>query len=137
MRTIADRPPDKSPRRSTRHDPTAARGCSSPPIRRGIMTRRVLAIGVLLAGLGFAAIAGAEELFQARLSGDQEVPAVETDTTGRFEILVNKDAAAGEYTLRVSSGVRVTQAHFHCAPVGVNGPIIVFLAGFRPEGWDV
>jgi CHRD domain len=44
---------------------------------------------------------------------------------------------AAEYTLRVNSGVLVTQAHLHCAPAGVNGPVIVFLAGFRPEGWDV
>ena len=101
------------------------------------MTRRAVAISVLLGVLGFSGMAKAAELFEARLTGDQEVPAVETDTTGRFEILVNKDATAGEYTLRVSSGVRVTQAHFHCAPVGVNGPIIVFLAGFRAEGWDV
>jgi hypothetical protein len=100
-------------------------------------TRRVVAIGVLLGGLGFTGIAGADELFQARLAGDQEVPAVATDTTGRFEILVNKEATAGEYTLRVNSGVRITQSHFHCGAAGVNGPIIVFLAGFRPEGWDV
>ena len=59
------------------------------------MTRRVVAIGVLLGGLGFTAVAGAEELFQARPTGDQEVPAVETDTTGRFKILVNKDATGG------------------------------------------
>jgi hypothetical protein len=76
-------------------------------------------------------------LFQARLTGDQEVPAVITDTTGRFEILVNKNQTAGEYTLRVESGVRVQQSHFHCGAAGVNGPVIVFLAGFRAEGWDV
>ena len=99
--------------------------------------RQVVAVGVLLAGLGFIAIADADELFQARLTGDQEVPAVAADTTGRFEILVNKDATAGEYTLRVNSGVRVTQSHFHCGPAGVNGPVIVFLVGFRAEGWDV
>ena len=101
------------------------------------MTRRVIVIVMVLGFLGFSGISKAAELFEARLTGDQEVPAVETDTTGRFEILVNKDATAGEYTLRVNGGVRVTQAHFHCAPVGVNGPIIVFLAGFRAEGWDV
>jgi len=101
------------------------------------MSRRVIAIGVLLGLLGFTGAAGADELFQARLTGDQEVPPVDTDTTGRFEILVNSDATAGEYTLRVSSGVRVTQAHFHCAPAGVNGPVIVFLAGFHELGWDV
>src|SRR5438309_12092839 len=101
------------------------------------MSKWVVVIGTLLRPLGSSTIASAEELFQATLTGDQEVPAVETDTTGRFKILVNKDAMAGEYTLRVDSGVRVTQAHFHCAPAGVNGPVIVFLVGFRAEGWDV
>ena len=100
------------------------------------MKTRVVAIGVVLGALG-SPIAGADELFQARLTGDQEVPAVATDTTGRFEILVNKNQTAGEYTLRVESGVRVTQSHFHCGAAGVNGPVIVFLAGFRAEGWDV
>ena len=101
------------------------------------MTRLGVAIGMLLGFLGSSAMAGADESFQARLTGDQEVPAVETNTTGRFEILVNKDVTAGEYTLRVNSGVRVTQSHFHCGAAGVNGPVIVFLAGPRGEGWDV
>jgi hypothetical protein len=101
------------------------------------MNLSVVATGLVFAILGANSIAGAEELFKARLSGDNEVPPVATDTAGRFEILVNKEATAGEYTLRVDSGVRVTQSHFHCGPVGVNGPVIVFLAGFRPEGWDV
>ena len=101
------------------------------------MNTRVVAIGIALAALAFTPIAGADESFQARLTGDQEVPPVATDTTGRFEILVNKDQTEGEYTLRVESGVRVTQSHFHCGPVGVNGPIIVFLAGFHVAGWDV
>src|SRR2546428_2501570 len=99
------------------------------------MSEWAVVIGTLLGLLGSSTIANAEGLFQARLTGDQEVPAVETDTTGRFKILVNNDATAGEYTLSVDSGVRVTQAHFHCAPAGTNGPVIVFLAGFRPRGW--
>jgi hypothetical protein len=102
-----------------------------------MMNTRVVAIAVVLGALGSTPIAEANELFQARLTGDQEVPAVATDTTGRFEILVNKAQTAGEYTLRVESGVRVTQSHFHCGPAGVNGPIIVFLAGFHVAGWDV
>ena len=101
------------------------------------MNTRVVAIGIALAALAFTPVAGADESFQARLTGDQEVPPVATDTTGRFEILVNKDQTEGEYTLRVESGVRVTQSHFHCGPAGVNGPIVVFLAGFHVAGWDV
>jgi hypothetical protein len=101
------------------------------------MNTRIVAIGIALSALAFTPIAGADVVFQARLTGDQEVPPVVTDTTGRFEILVNPSQTEGEYTLRVESGVRVTQSHFHCGPAGVNGPVIVFLAGFHAPGWDV
>jgi len=101
------------------------------------MNLRVLATGLAFAILGGNSIVCAQESFKARLSGDNEVPAVATDTVGRFKISVNEQATAGEYTLSVDSGVRVTQSHFHCGPAGVNGPVIVYLAGFRAEGWDV
>src|SRR5437879_13899488 len=101
------------------------------------MSKWVVVIGTLLGLLGSSTIASAEELFQARLTGDQEVPAVEANTTGRFKILVNKDATAGENTLSVERGVRVTQAHFHCAPAGVNGQVMVFLDGSRADARDV
>ena len=86
---------------------------------------------------GFSAASDGDALFKARLSGDHEDPPVQTDTSGRFEVLLAKDGASAEYTLRVDGGVRLTQAHFHCGPAGVNGPVIVFLAGFHPSGWDV
>lgn len=101
------------------------------------MIGRVITTGALLGLLATTGIAAADETFRARLTGDQEVPPVITDTTGAFEVQLNKEQTAAEYTLRVNSGVRVTQAHFHCAPVGVNGSIIVFLAGFHVPGWDV
>jgi V8-like Glu-specific endopeptidase len=101
------------------------------------MKSHIVAAAIVFAALGSATTARADEQFQARLSGDNEVPPVATDTTGRFKILVSEDQADGEYTLRVDSGVRVTQAHFHCGPAGVNGPVIVFLAGFHATGWDV
>lgn len=75
--------------------------------------------------------------FTARLSGDEEVPPVATDTSGRFHIEFNREKTKGEFQLRVEDGVRVTQAHIHCAPKGVNGPIVAFLAGFHNLGWDV
>jgi hypothetical protein len=84
-----------------------------------------------------AAYADGKRTFEARLTGDEEVPPVATDARGRFEIRFDKDATSGEYTLRVSDGTRLTQAHFHCGTAGNNGPVIVFLAGFHANGWDV
>src|SRR5947199_3780424 len=75
--------------------------------------------------------------FGARLTGAEEVPAVVTDTSGKVEIFLNSDETKLEFELAVRKGVRVTQSHIHCAPKGVNGPIVVFLAGFHNRGWDV
>ena len=75
--------------------------------------------------------------FRARLRGSQEVPAVTTSTRGEAQIQFNDAKTAAEFDLEVEDGIRVTQAHIHCAPTGVNGPIVVFLAGFHDKGWDV
>jgi hypothetical protein len=75
--------------------------------------------------------------FRAELSGGEEVPAVTTETNGRARIVFNEDETKLEFELRVRKGLRVRQAHIHCAPEGVNGPIIVFLAGNHNPGWDV
>lgn len=107
------------------------------------MITRILVIATLAAFLGAAATATADETFKARLSGDQEVPTVtDQGTTGKFEIQFNRDFTEGEFTLRVEAGVQVTQAHLHCAVAGVNGPIIIWLAGILPQvptpnGWNV
>jgi len=101
------------------------------------MSKRVASIVAFVGTLAFGISSHAAELFKARLTGDQEVPPVATDTSGRFEILVNADNTAGEYTLRIEGGLRVTQAHFHCGVAGATGPVIVFLAGNHPNGWNV
>ncbi len=74
---------------------------------------------------------------RARLSGDQEVPPVTTITTGRFRIEFNENETAAKFELKVNDGERVRQAHIHCAPAGVNGAIVAFLAGLHNPGWDV
>lgn len=102
------------------------------------MITRLVAIGIMAGLLAAASTATADETFKARLSGDQEVPPVtDQGTTGKFEIQFNRDFSEGEFTLRVDGGIRVTQAHLHCAVAGVNGNIIIFLAGFHANGWDV
>jgi len=75
--------------------------------------------------------------FKADLTGDQEVPPVVTNTTGEIEVEFNDDLTEAEFELEVRDGVAVTQAHLHCAPAGVNGPVMAFLFGFVPGGFDV
>ncbi len=94
----------------------------------------VMVLGAVLTGAG-AAHAG--DIFGARLTGAEEVPPVDTATTGRVIIEFNDAETQAEFQLTVRSGVRVQQAHIHCGDVGVNGPIVVFLAGFHAPGWEV
>lgn len=84
-----------------------------------------------------AGIANADQIFKATLTGDQEVPPVDTVATGRAKFRVSDDLSQVEFTLTVNDGTRVQQSHIHCAPPGVNGNVVVWLAGMRPEGWDI
>jgi len=75
--------------------------------------------------------------FQADLIGAQEVPPVTTKTTGEVTIQFNRDMTEAKFRLDVEDGVGVIMAHFHCAPVGVNGPVVAFMFGMVPGGFDV
>jgi CHRD domain len=69
------------------------------------------------------------------LSGDQEVftPATPGGPTpadsraqGQAIIQIVRDGDSFSYKLIVSNIENVVQAHIHCAPAGVNGPIVVW-----------
>ena len=97
-------------------------------------------IGLMVAVIGSLALVGmaeAEGTFVAALSGANEVPTVETNTSGRARIVFNADDTETSFQLQVRQGVSITQAHIHCAPAGVNGPIVVFLAGLNAQGYNV
>jgi hypothetical protein len=80
---------------------------------------------------------GAPLNFTTYLNGAQEVPGVVTDTTGKCNVKFNKDLSEASFRIDVSEGTGITQAHFHCAPAGVNGPVVAFLFPFTPGGVDV
>ena len=104
-------------------------------------------VKAVLVGSSMAMMAApvtADELFQARLVGQEEVPApVVTDTTGSFRILFNNDETSATFDLRVRDGIKVTQAHLHfgelCPGAGAFGyqfhdpRIIVSCAGKVPQ----
>lgn len=66
--------------------------------------------------------------FSARLSGDNEVPQVNTDATGRIRLVVNSQQDALDYQISLSNlnGI-VTGAHIHSGGSGINGPIVANL----------
>jgi hypothetical protein len=72
--------------------------------------------------------------FITHLSGDEEVPPVDTLAQGQALFRLNKDDTELHYRLIIANIEGVTQAHIHCGAVGVNGPVVVFLFGFDPEG---
>jgi hypothetical protein len=75
--------------------------------------------------------------YGARLSGENEVPAVETDAWGFAQFKLNKDGTVLTYRLFAIGLEDATAAHIHLAPPGVNGGVVVWLFGPTPEGTDV
>ena len=65
--------------------------------------------------------------FTAHLSGDQEVPAVETEATGQALFQLSKDGYSLSYKLIVANIDSVRMAHIHLAPAKVNGAVVVWL----------
>ena len=72
------------------------------------------------------------EIFEATLSGANEIPVRDSNATGTaaFELNTNKDEL--RYRLTANSLQGFTQAHIHQGDATVNGPIVVFL--FGPHG---
>ncbi len=92
---------------------------------------------ISVAALVVAGTASARPAFQTKQSGDQEVPAVDTRARGNLMIKVNKRETEAKFRLTVRKAEAVTQAHLHCGAAGLNGPIVSFLWGMVPGGFDV
>ena len=101
-----------------------------------LRTRSTLAIvaliaGTLAGGIGFAT---AGEI-KVNLSGDQEVPPVQTSASGSGTITVEDDRSVkGKIT---TSGLKGTGAHIHEGAVGKNGPDIITLKKSSDNEWSV
>lgn len=75
---------------------------------------------------------GQTRVLRADLSGENEVPAVETEGRGVALFKVSPDGI--RFRLLVREIDEVTQAHIHLGESGVNGPVVAFLFGFVEEG---
>jgi len=79
--------------------------------------------------------AGEAHNHSVHLSGSQEVfPAApgapspaDSNAQGQAIIQISRDGDSFDYKLIASNIDNIVQAHIHCAPDGVNGPIVVWL----------
>ena len=98
---------------------------------------RFIIQGVAVAGLlaGSIGLASAEDV-AVSLSGDQEVPAVQSTATGKGKITIGADkSVTGKIT---TSGIQGTMAHIHMGPeAGKNGPPIITLEKGADGTWAV
>lgn len=96
--------------------------------RRVVITVAVL---VLAFALPLAAVQASPNNFAAPLSGDQEVPAVDTRATGVATFQLGGDGSELSYRLNVANIENVTQAHIHLGARGENGGVVAWL---YPDG---
>ena len=87
--------------------------------------------GLAVAGTGVAGARGHPRNFRAHLTGDAEVPPVDTDAQGQALFQVAKDGGSIAYKLIVANIENVFMAHIHNAPAGQNGGVVTWL---YPEG---
>ncbi|SCX90391.1 CHRD domain-containing protein [Nitrosospira sp. Nl5] len=102
-------------------------------LRKSQFTLAIIAL-IAVAFAGSAGMATAGEL-KVNLSGDQEVPPVQTSATGTGTIKVEDDKSIkGTIT---TSGIKGTGAHIHEGAVGKNGPDIITLKKASDNEWSV
>ena len=80
-----------------------------------------LAAGVMV----LAPPALAADNIAAPMSGDEEVPAVDTQATGVAKFKLRNEGLA--FKVNVANIDNVVASHIHCGSVGVNGPVGVTL----------
>ncbi|MGH8834000.1 MAG: CHRD domain-containing protein [Actinomycetes bacterium] len=97
----------------------------------------VITAGLALAFLALAPPAVAGDNFVAPLSGDNEVPARDTQAVGIATFKVSDDGAVLEFKINVANIDNAFAAHIHCGAVGVNGPVGLTLFGGAPGGGPV
>ena len=105
------------------------------------MSRRLLTLLAALAALvGLVTVpAGADthfpnSVFTAGLSGENEVPAVDSAGSGFSSVTVSEDGTTLDFRLYVNDLDDVTMAHIHVGSPGANGPVAAFLFGPEDPG---
>ena len=72
--------------------------------------------------------------FTTHLSGENEVPPNDSQATGQVIVKISKDETSVYYKLIVANLDNPVAAHFHWAPAGTNGGVVVPLYSGAPNG---
>lgn len=100
----------------------------------------IFVAAILAMALAGAALAQPDHLFFAELSGANENPPVNTDTTGEAKFRLSRGGDTLQFELKIEDGEDIITgagAHIHCGGPTANGPIAAYLAAGSPApGFD-
>ena len=104
---------------------------------------------LLLATLGMLAalphIVGADDQgqneglqiqFEIRLTGDQQVPPINTSAFGFAEVQLSSDNNTLEFQVVVCNITNVVASHIHVGAAGTNGPVVIPFFGSPAPGFS-
>jgi hypothetical protein len=104
-----------------RHKVSLKYACTSISLAAIISSLFLLAVVSSLSMFAFAAP------FTALMSGDQEVPPVDTTATGKTTFRTSNNDTLMKYKINITGFSEATGAHIHMGMVGSNGDVIVDL----------
>jgi CHRD domain len=81
----------------------------------------------------FAFVASAQGAkFEAKLSGKNQSPVVDTPAHGVATFMLSKSGKSLSYRLSVTDIENVSMAHIHMGPAGQEGPVVAWLYPSKP-----
>jgi hypothetical protein len=93
----------------------------------GLMRLLFIVGGIIMNAVVAAAEGAKHVVLSADLSGDQEVPRINTDAAGKAVFELSGDGRTLHYELTTSNLKDITEVHIHMAPAGQNGVVVVVL----------
>ena len=93
----------------------------------------ILVAALILAG---CATMGGPSSVRVNITGDQEVPAVNTSASGTGTVTVADDRSVSG-TFKLQNATQILVAHIHTGPAGQNGPVIIPLQKVADNEWAV
>jgi CHRD domain len=95
------------------------------------LNQRLVSILGFVLLLAFVASAQGTK-FQAKLSGMNQSPVVDTPAHGEATFVLSKSGKSLSYRLSVTDITNVSMAHIHMGPAGQEGPVVAWLYPSKP-----